>query len=126
MTELNTLFLLANHGLRKGPETGLLESWMWNLTSEDQTMIFLSLHKSKGVRAHKGGVIVSIRSATYEEVDEHQNFLKDSGLTAMQDVCARKIVVFRLIKNWNVFWPAHAKSNPMAYKATGYVKVKSE
>jgi hypothetical protein len=117
--DFNTLFLIAKHGLRVGAEPGLLESWMWNLSVEDRRMAFLSLHKSKSDRANRGGSIVGTREASDQEVAEHQEFLRNAGKSLMQDTDGRLIIVFRPIPGWNILWPSHGKTNPMAYKALG-------
>jgi hypothetical protein len=120
----NTLFLIAKHGLKKGPKSGLLESWMWNLKPHEESMSYLSLHKTKTERAFKGGRIVEFRTATNNEVEEHQQLLDKLGKNQMRDIAARKIVVFRVDPDWDKLWPQNAKSHQMAYKATGYIAVK--
>ncbi|RLU00981.1 hypothetical protein [Ketobacter sp.] len=118
----NTLFLIAKHGLEKGSEPGLLESWMWNLTSEDESMSYVSLHKSKSDRAYKGGCIVEIREVSDSEVEKHQELLESLGKDPMQDTGARKIIVFKVDPKWNKLWPRNAKYHQMAYKSTGYIE----
>ena len=120
--EPNTLFLISRHGLLPGKSKGLLESWMWNLTPEEESMKFLSLHRSKSERAYKGGEIVSVRLATEEEVSKHQELLRTLDKVSMQDISERKIIVFRVLPKWNKLWPKQAKSHQMAYKGVGYVE----
>lgn len=123
MPEPNTLFLIARHGLKMGSERGLLESWMWDLTPDDESMSYLSLHKSKSDRAHKGGAIVGFREATEGEVLGHQALLAEIGQEAMQDTAARKIIIFRVDPNWKKPWSKESRSHQMAYKAVGHVEI---
>ncbi len=123
MSQSNTSFLIAKHGLNKGSELGLLESWMWNLSEEDMNMSYISLHKTKSDRAHKGGEIVGFRDATDKEVETHQSLLKSLGKDQMNDVDARKIIIFKVSTKWNKIWPAGARSHQMAYKANVYIDV---
>jgi hypothetical protein len=122
MSEPNTLFLLAKHGLKSGSELGLLESWMWNLTEEEQSMKFVSLHRSKSDRANKGGQFVSIREATNTEIREHQDLLRSLDKDLMQVTDTRMIIVFRVDRKWNKIW-ASSDSHQMAYKGLGYVDI---
>ncbi len=78
-----------------------------------------TLHKSKSVRAHKGGEILSIREATEEEIDEHQRLLEKIDEESMKKTGHRKIITFQIEKDWRVLWPKTAKTNPMTYKALG-------
>ena len=119
----NTLFLISKHGLFPATERGCLESWMWNLEPEEELMRFVSLHKSKSVRAYRGGEIVSVRLATEEEVVKHQELLDTLGKAQMQDVTDRKIIVFRVLPEWNKLWPKKARTRQMAYKVLGHVEV---
>ena len=119
MSEPLTLFLIAKHGLYKGPKQGLLESWMWNLNSNDETMAYVSLHKSKTDRAYKGGLIVAFRDATPNDIAQHQKFLKSIGQEQMQATDARRIIVFQLGPMWNKGWLKEAITHQMAYKANG-------
>lgn len=84
-------------------------------------MKFVSLHRSKSVRAHKGGEIVSVRDATEDEIAKHQELLKRLSKEAMQDTDSRCIVVFRLDPDWNKIWPKNTNSHQMAYKGIGFV-----
>ena len=122
MSNPNTLFLIAKHGLNKGSKPGLLETWMWNLTTEDESMSYVSLHKSKSDRASKGGRIIEIRQANDAEVEKHKALLDELGKDSMRDTDARKIVVFEVDPKWNKLWPKNAKSHQMAYKSIGYIE----
>lgn len=123
MSKSNALFLIAKHGLNKGSELGLLESWMWNLSEDDMKMSYVSLHKAKSDRAHKGGEIVGFRDATDEEVETHQALLESLGKDQMNDIDARKIIIFKVDTKWNKMWPVEARSHQMAYKANGVIEV---
>jgi len=123
MTEPNTLFILAKWGLKE-VSYGVFETHMWILTDQEASMEYVSLHnKSKAERAYKGGEIVNIRLATEDEFQAHQALLTKEGNPAMKSVDGRKIVRFKLFPKWNPHWPADAKTNPMRYKALGYIDI---
>ncbi len=121
MTEPNTLFILAKWGLKVVDD--VFETHMWNLTEQEASMKYVSLHKSKADRASKGGAIVNIRLATEDEVQAHQALLTKKGNRPMKSVVGRKIIEFRQNRKWNPHWPIDAKTNPMAYKALGYIEI---
>lgn len=104
-------------------ERGVLESWMWNLSHREEKMSYISLHKSKNDRAHKGGKIIGLRDASKEEVAKHQTLLVSLGKDEMHDVDGRKIVIFKLDPNWNKLWPKDAKTHQMSYKGIGFIDV---
>ena len=85
-------------------------------------MSFISLHKTKSDRAHKGGVIVGFRDANDDEVEKHQELLRKLDKPEMKETSSRRIVIFRPDVSWDKLWPSDAKSNPMTYKAIGYVQ----
>jgi len=120
MEEPNTLFLLSKFGLKK-IDGNLFESHMWLIKPDEESLKYISLHKSKTIRAWKGGEITEIRAATSTEVEQHQALMRKNGLDEMKKTTARKVVVFRLESDWKALWPAHARKNPMAYKGTGHV-----
>jgi len=124
MTEPNTLFILAKWGLKQ-VEYGVFETHMWILTDQEASMEYVSLHKSKANRASNGGEIVDVRLATEDEVQAHQALLAKKRERPMKIVDGRKIVRFKLYSKWNPHWPADAKKNPMAYKASGYIDIDS-
>ena len=122
MTEPNTLFILAKWGLKQ-VEYGVFESHMWNLTDQEASMEFVSLHQTKEDRASNGGEFINFRLATVNEVQAHQALQTEKGKGPMKLVDGRKIVKFKLNPKWNPHWPADAKSNRMAYKALGYIDI---
>jgi len=122
MTKPNTLFILAKWGLKE-VSYGVFETHMWILTDQEASMECVSLHKSKADRASKGGEIINTRLATVDEVQAHQALLTKEGNRPMKSVDGRKIVRFKLYPKWNPHWPADAKTNPMAYKALGYIDI---
>ena len=124
MTKPNTLFILAKWGLKKVVDN-IFETHMWILTDQDESMDYVSLHKSKANRASKGGKIVDIRLATKDEVQAHQDLLTKKGNRPMKVVDGRKIVKFELNPKWDPNWPLDAKTNPMAYKGLGYIDIDS-
>ena len=65
MTSPNTLFILSKLSLKLIDKKGICESSMWLLTEDEESMKYLSLHKSKSDRAYKGGEILSIRAVSY-------------------------------------------------------------
>ena len=117
----NTLFILAKWGLKRGDKKGELESHMWLLDKDQESMKYVSLHKTKADRATKGGKIIEIRTASDEEVRAHQDLMIKNGKDLMQDVEDRKIIVFRVDTKWNVIWPLDRRSNPNTYQSIGYV-----
>ena len=122
VSENNTLFILTKYGLKVGAEPGLFESHMWLLTESEASMQYVSLHKSKSDRAYRGGEIIDIRDATDDEIVTHQELVAKHGRDSMAIEEGRKVVVFKWDKAWDVMWPAHAKTNPMAYKGLGFVE----
>ena len=123
MTKPNTLFILAKWGLKE-VSYGVFETHMWILTDQEASMEYVSLHnKSKADRARKGGEIVDVRLATEDEFQAHQTLLTKERDRPMKSVDGRKIVRFKLYPKWNPHWPADAKTNPMAYKALGYIDI---
>ena len=120
MSEPNTLFILAKWGL-KTDKSGIFESHMWLLNKQEESMEFVSLHKSKAKRASKGGRIIEVRLATDAEIEDHQSLMIKNNKRLMQVVNERKIVVFHYDPKWNALWPKQAKTNPMAYKGIGFV-----
>ena len=120
MNQPNTLFILENWGL-KTHKSGIFESHMWLLSEHEESMKYISLHKSKAKRSFKGGEIIEIRLATDSEIKNHQELMIKNNKGLMQVVDERKIVMFRFNPDWNCLWPNHAKTNPMAYKGTGVV-----
>jgi len=123
MTEPNTLFILAKWGLKV--VDGIFETHMWLLNEQEESMNYVSLHKTKSDRAYKGGEIVNIRLPSEEEIQAHQALLAKEGNAPMKSVVGRKIVEFKGIPKWNLNWPNAAKTNPMAYKGLGYIGEKS-
>ncbi len=122
MEEPNTLFLIARFGLKVVDTSGLFESWMWILDPSDLKMKKVSLHKTKSDRAYKGGQIVDIRYAKPEEFQIHQSDMKKRDQGQMNpEPPRRRIIVFQLDKSWKELWPQSMKTNPMAFKALGYV-----
>ncbi len=122
MAKPNTLFILAKWGLKKGVDK-VLETHMWILTDQEASMKYVSLHKTKTDRAHKGGEIVNVRLATEDEFQAHQALLTKEGNPPMKTVVGRKIVEFRPIPKWNPHWPTDGNTNPRAYKALGYIDI---
>ena len=120
MSQPNTLFILANWGL-KVDKSGIFESHMWLLDEQEENMKFVSLHHSKAKRAYKGGRIIEIRLASDIEIEEHQALMVKHNRDPMQNPDKRKIVVFHFDPEWNALWPEYAKTNPMTYKGTGFV-----
>ena len=120
MNQPNTLFILANWGL-KTDKSGIFESHMWLLNEQEESMKFVSLHKSKGKRSYKGGKIIEIRSASENEIKEHQTLMVKNEKSQMKITENRKVVVFRFEPDWNTIWPEYARTNPMAYKGLGFV-----
>ena len=107
MTQPNTLFLIAEWGGRY-KEGNLCESRMWLLSSKDEKMKFLSLHKGKPHLAYAGGEIVGIRLATEEEIVEHQKWLRNNKKEEMGKTKGRKIIVFKPFSEWGkwkIEWP---------------------
>ncbi len=121
MSQSNTLFILANWGLKVNKDNKL-ESHMWLLNNQEVAMDFVSFHKSKSERAYKGGRIIDIRSATPKEIAEHQALMIKNNKGVMKDIENRKIIVFYPESKWNVLWPEDAKTSQMAYKGTGFIK----
>jgi hypothetical protein len=121
MTEPNTLFILAKWGLKV--VEGVFETHLWILTEQEASMKYVSLHKSKAVRASKGGEIVNIRLATEDEIKAHQALLTKEGNGPMKSVVGRKIIEFELNPKWNPHWPIDAKKSSMAYKGLAYIDV---
>jgi hypothetical protein len=122
MSENNTLFIMTKYGLKVVDKSGIFESHMWLLNDMESSMKYVSLHKSKSDRAYRGGEILEIREATEEEISAHQELVAKHGREAMAIEDGRKVVVFKWDKAWKAIWPAKAKTNPMAYKGTGYVE----
>lgn len=118
MDDPNTLFLLSKVGLKLVDKTGICESRMWLLDEEEESMQYLSLHKSKSDRAYKGGKILSIREATDEEVDEYQDLVEKDRVPRPKN---RKIITFQIEKNWHALWPRKVNRKPMAYKGMGFI-----
>ncbi len=121
MSRSNTLFILAKMGLKVADKSGVFESHMWLLDDHEESMEYVSLHKSKADRAYKGGRIIEVRLATDSEIREHQDLMSKNGKGPMQVTDRRKVVVFRLEPKWKALWPNHAKTNPRAYKGIGRV-----
>lgn len=125
MDKDNTLFLIARFGLKMTTEKGILESWMWILDPPDSSMKYVSFHKTKSDRAYKGGELIGTRDPSEAEYEEHQELMRKLDEGQMESRVGRKILIFRLIPTWKELWPQAAKSNPMAYKALGYVEPKN-
>ncbi len=121
MNQPNTLFILANWGLKTN-KNGIFESHMWLLNEHEESMKYVSLHKSKAKRSYKGGEIIEICLATDSEIQCHQDLMIKNKKGLMKVVEERKIVVFRFDPSCNFLWPNEAKTNPMAYKGIGFVK----
>lgn len=123
MLENNTLFILARYGIYSTDTLGIQKSMMWLLTSEDESMEYVSFHKSKSSRAYRGGKIIDARKATESEILTHQNLMVQENQGEMLDVNTRKIITFKMIPNWNKLWPLDAQNGQMAYKGLGYLKI---
>lgn len=96
---------------------------MWLLTSEDETMKYVSFHRSKSSRAYRGGKIISISEATEPEILKHQSLMAQENNGEMLDTKRRKVITFQMIPNWNTLWPREAQNNQMAYKGIGYLNI---
>ena len=102
-----------------------LESWMWTLDPSDSSMKYVSFHKKKSERAYKGGEVIGRRYPSHAEFEEHQELMRTLDEGQMDSPVGREILVFRLIPTWKELWPQSANSNQMAYKARGFVELKS-
>ena len=121
MSELNTLFIIATMGVKPIDKSGVFESHMWLLVDREESMEYVSLHKSKADRAYIGGRIIKVRLATDSEIKEHQDLMVKNGKGPMKVTNGRKVVVFRLEPKWNAPWPNLATPNRMMYKCIGYI-----
>jgi len=123
MSEENTLFIIARFGIYPTDTLGIQKSMMWLLTSEDETMKYVSFHRSKSSRAYRGGKIISISEATEPEILKHQSLMAQENNGEMLDTKRRKVITFQMIPNWNTLWPREAQNNQMAYKGIGYLNI---
>ena len=121
MSQPNTLFILAKMGLKDTDKSGIFESHMWRLDGHEESMEYVSLHKSKADRAYIGGRIIEVRLAIDSEIKEHQDLMVKNGKGPMKVTDGRKVVVFRLEPKWNAPWPNPATPNRMMYKCIGYI-----
>ena len=127
MSSPNTLIILSKHGLKLIDKKGICESSMWALSDEEETMKYLSLHRSKSDRAFKGGEILGVREATDEEIIEHHKALnKSDPESAPEKTKSRKIITFQIDRGWHALWPEEARKNPMAHKGIGHVAYEAE
>mgnify|MGYP003382035343 CR=1 FL=1 len=121
MKEPNTLFLISRFGLKSSDTKGLNESWMWVLEPKDSEMKYVSFHKTKSNRASMGGKIIEFRKPTEEEYELHQEEMRKRDEGQMKSRDERRIICWQRIPGWNKTWPVEAKSNPLDYRAYGYV-----
>lgn len=123
MNQPNTLFLLYKHGLKVLNKKGVCESGIWHLSSDEQQMKYLSLHRSKSNRAYKGGKIISIRNAHQDEIAAYYHELNKTVPTSAAST-PYQVIKFQMDREWHVLWPEDARKNPMANKGTGHIESK--
>jgi hypothetical protein len=125
MSQPNTLFIIANMGVKEIDKSGVFESHMW-LLKDNESIKYVSLHKRKADRAYMGGRIIKVRLATDSEIKDHQDLMVGNGRRPMKHTSDRKVVVFRHKPKWNTPWPNHANAYRRMYQCIGYVAWNNE